>query len=248
MKKLVLMICALAAATSFAGIRSVEGYDDTTAYMQFTYDPESSSSNYTSSSNPGQPWDPAQRITLSIDAECDLWVSNFMDNWYSDIKDLDGNKYEMGNGQYGAFDINTGDSWAGTGETATVTFSQNEDGTGLINDVTAYYVGHIQGGTELALWMTSLEGAKVDSIQYVNDADHPSVLNSRTYGTGGNIIDAANNVRLNYGLISGVGGEFIAFGVANSSPQSGQPLPGVALASILALGSIAAAKKMKKRS
>lgn len=251
MKKIAFVLSALMTVTAFAAIKSIEGYDNDATYMQFTHNDAANTGNYVDGRNPGQNWIPAQTITLKIDAPSDVWISNYVSSWYW-AQPLDGNVLDMGMGQYGATDINTGNTWTGTGETRTVTYT---NGTNEIS-MDAYYLGHFNGGEELSLWMTTLpvDGAEtVNMMQYVNDAtvgegafNPTTTLQSRQDNT----IDQAGNVRINLGLTTGIGREFVALGVGGTSepPVSGQPLPGVGFASLLAMGSIAVAKKMRKRS
>lgn len=247
MKKFAFVLAALLVANAFAGIQSVEGYDNDATYMQFTHNEATNTGNYVDARHSEQNWLGAQTISLSIESECDVWVSNYISSWYwpKPMTDLDGNIFDMSN--YGATDINTNEAFAGNGKTATVTFF--DDATGVTNQTTAYYVGHFTPGKELSLWMTTLAedgGETVDMQQYVADADHDTTLASRVDGTK----DLAGNVRINFGLTNLKGREFVAFGVGGKNepgPLTGQPLPGVAIAGILAVGSIAAAKKAKKR-
>lgn len=248
MKKLVLMLCVLIGLSAIAGIREVEGYSSDTPYMQFSHVEETNFGNYTDSLRADQNWLGAQMITLSIDSECDVWLSNYVSSWYwpKPLDALDGNVFDMSAGNYGAFEVNGTGSWVGQGQTTTVTYF--DDLTGAENQTEAYLLGHFKGGEDIAVWMTTLPedgGEKVDMQQYVADVNHSTTLASRVDGTH----DLAGNVRINFGLTNYKGREFVAFGVSQTSPPiSGQPLPGTILASVIALGTIGAAKKFKKRS
>lgn len=249
MKKFAFALCALMeTATAFAGVASVEGYSDTASFKQFTHNEATNTGNYVDGRHPDQNWLGAQTISLSIDSACDVWLSNYVSSWYwpKPLDALDGNVFDMGATKYGAIALDGSQTWVGTGETTMVTFV--DDATGVTNSTEAYFVGHFEGGEEVSIWMTTLPedgGETVDMQQYVADADHPTTLASRVDGTK----DLAGNVRMNFGLTNMIGREFIAFGVGGTAPApSGQPLPGIAIAGALALGTIAAAKKMRKRS
>lgn len=257
MKKLTCLLCAFLAVAAYAGIKSVEGYESTAPYLQFTHNEDANTGNITDARHPEQNWLGAQTITLKIDSECDVWLSNYVSSWYwpKPLDALDGNVYDMSAGKYGATDLNTGKAYAGNGNTTTVTYV--DDATGVTNQTEGYFLGHFKGGEELSIWMTTLAsdgGETVDMTQYVYDGNknvepmNPDTsLVSRVDGTK----DLAGNVRINFGIESAsigyTGREFVAFGVGGETEPHGQPLPGVAFAGLLAMGSIAAAKKMRKR-
>lgn len=243
MKKLLVFFLVVCCA-AYAGIKSVEGYNSTASYVQFTYN-DLNTGNYVNAYKPDQNWLGAQEILLNIDSEVDLYFSNYVSSWYwpKPLDPLNGIVYDMGLEQYGVF--NADKTWYGTGDIRTVTFY--DDATGITNQTEAYYVGHFKGGETVALFMTTLpaDGAEtIDSIQYVNDANHSTVLWSRLDGTH----DLAGNVRINFGLEDYVAHEFVAFGVSDqSAPPSGQPLPGT-LATVLISGlCIGGLKKIKKK-
>ena len=246
MKKLTFVLALLVvASTAFAEIKALQGYGDTATFYQFTHDEATNTGNYHDGRNAGQNWLGAQTIQLFIDTESDLWVSNYVDSWYSDILALDGNVYQMGDKQYGAFEIYGDKVWEGNGVSKLVTYKDNV--SGLENTTEAYYVGHFKGGETVALYMTTLAtdgGETVDSWQYVNDADHPTTLYSRVDGTH----DQAGNVRLNYGLTTYPDGrEFVVFGVSDNPMPSGQPLPGVFSTIAVACCSIACIRNRKAK-
>lgn len=254
MKKVVFALCALVAATAFAGISGVAGYSSDAVFTQFTHDEATNTGNYTDYQRPDQNWLAAQTIKLTLDSACDVWVSNYVSNWFNESLPLDGNTFDMSAGNYGAVDIKGGATAQSSpwfeGDTTTVTYSQYADGSGLTKETTAYFVGHYDAGVELSFWMTTLpeDGhEQVDMQQYVADAGHETNLVSREDKTH----DQANNVRINFSLATSGGREFVAFGVADGATPgpspSGQPLPGILFAGLIAAGTIATAKKMKKR-
>ena len=250
MKKITFMLVLLAfASTTFAGIKAVQGYSNTASFYQFTHDETNNTGDYHDYRRADQDWLGAQMIYLHIESETDVWVSNYIRSWYEDIEALDGNVYQMGETQYGAYEVNGDRVWKGTGESRIVTYN-DDNNSNITNTTEAYYVGHFEGGETIALYMTTLEndgGETVDAMQYVYDAAHDTTLYSRVDGTH----DLAGNVRVNFGLSEDGGTtllarEFVAFGVSDNSTPSGQPLPGVLSTIVVACCSIACAKKMKK--
>ena len=256
LKKISFALCLMLAASAvFAGIQAVEGYDaETAVYYQFTHELPSHTGSYIETANTEQPWPKAQKIQLTVGGPCDVWVSNYVSSWYwpKPLDPLDGNVFDMGATQYGAYQLNGDKVWVGTGETTEVTYVDDE--SGLTNSTTAYFVGSFEGGETVSIWMTTLPedgGETVDMQQLVQDANNDPTLVSR----GIDIHDLAGNVRVNFGIDSASFGnlarEFVAFGVTDGNHSkggsSGQPLPGVMATGLLAMGTIAAAKKMKKR-
>lgn len=247
MKKLMMLLFgALLVSSAMAEIKSVQGYDSSAVFYQFTHDEPTNTGDYTDGKNAGQNWLAAQTIRLYVANEMDVWLSNYINSWYAPIDALDGNVYQMGQGQYGAWQLNGEKTWVGSGATTTVTYT---DGAGHDNSTDAYFLGHFEGGEEIALWMTALEnegGEQVDTMQYVYDEGHDTTLASRLDGTH----DLANNVRINFGLTtipSGEGREFVAFGVHDESiAPSGQPLPGVLTSALLGLSVVLGATRKKK--
>ena len=273
MKKISISLCLLLlASTAFAGIEAVAGYDDETAvYYQFTHELPSHTGSYVEVANPKQSfWTEAHQIQLTIGGPCDLWVSNYIRSWEEPIAALDGNVYDMAPIKYGATTIDGSKTWIGNGETTTVTYNDvgGDPGTGeSTNSTTAYFVGTFEGGEVISLWMTTLPtdgGETVDMQQLVNGSyvENPeAALRDRVWETyettlASRVIDThdlANNVRVNFGLTTFPDGrEFVAFGVTDGKVHdhpspSGQPLPGAMATCLLAMGAVAAAKKMKKR-
>ena len=244
MKKLLFYVLSVMSVALFAGISSVDVYDGDTPFYQFV------STDFNSVSPAEQNWLAAQSISIHVGSAMDIWLSNYVNSWYGDIPALNGNEFRMGAGQYGAYDVNSGRTWIGTGDTATVTFA-DANGAGRPNTTEGYYLGHFQGGEDLILWLTSIESDGATSTQLVNNGEFdPTTLVSRVNGT----VDIAGNTRLNFGYVSDagyVGHELIAFGsygnyAGETEHMTGQPLPGV-LTSALIVGGFAGRAGMKRR-
>ena len=230
--------------------------------------------SYTEVTNSQQNWLAACQIELTIGGPCDVWVSNYVNSWYwpKPLAPLDGNVYDMSATLYGANQLNGEKVWIGNGETTKVTYV--DDATGVTNWTTAYFVGTFEGGEVISLWMTTLptDGHETVDMQQLVQGKYivdPNVEDEseREYGYANTTLmsrnidthDLAGNVRVNFGIDNGVYGdgvgiprEFVAFGVTDGKVHdhpspSGQPLPGAMATCLLAMGAVAAAKKMKKR-
>ena len=231
----------------FADVVSVDGYKSDVGFYQFV------PSDFHSADSASQDWLAARQISLHVGSSMDVWLSNYISSWYMDIPALNQNEFNMGSGKYGAYDVNTGKVYVGTGETSTVTYAA-ANGAGKPNSTEAYYLGHFNGGEDLVLWMTSLDadGGETDSsTQLVNNGEFdPTTLVSRVNGT----YDQAGNIRLNFGYnsdtIGYVGREFVAFGsygnFGGSDAPSGQPLPGVFTSLLITGGLYGLIRKRKK--
>lgn len=180
-----------------------------------------------STTNPAQPWVPANNITLKINEGGSLWFSSFVSNWYV-LKDL-GTYANMTAGNYGA--TLNGTDILGTGETKEVSFT---NGTQTVS-TTAYYVGDFAAGDEISFWVTTPDGVVGDSVGLT---DWATGVGSRKTNT----TDAAGNTRINFGFASG-SVEFIGVGEAGTT---GQPLPG-ALAGLLVGGGVLGSFKAFRR-
>ena len=250
MKKLgFLLLATVLVSSALAEIKQLDGYSSNAVFYQFMHDEPTNTGDYHDNRNAGQNWLGAQTIRLYVANEMDVWLSNYVNSWYAPIDALNGNVYQMGQGQYGAWQLNGEKTWVGSGATATVTYT---DGAGHDNSTDAYFLGHFEGGEEIAFWMTALEnegGEQVDTMQYVYDEGHNTTLASRLDGTH----DLASNVRINFGfttIAAGEGREYVAFGVSDHTEPTGQPLPGVMTSALLGLtvvlGAKGARKKLKK--
>ena len=244
MRKLLFYILAALPACLSAGIGSVDAYTDDTPFYQFV------EGDFNGANGSGQNWLAAKTIIIHVGSAMDIWLSNYVNSWYGDIPALNGNEFRMGTGQYGAYDLNSGRNWVGTGDTATVTYA-DANGAGRPNSTEAYYLGHFNGGEDLVLWLTSIESDAATSTQLVNNGEFdPTALVSRVNGTR----DIAGNWRLNFGYIGDdgyIGHELVAFGsygnfAGGDGNMTGQPLPGV-LASALIAGGVAVTCRWKRR-
>ena len=252
MKKLLFLLTALSLPL-LANISSVDVYESGTEYQQFTQ------ADLNTANDSSQFWLAAKSISIHIGSAMDVWLSNYVNSWYGDIPALNGNEFNMARGTYGAYDVNSGKTWVGTGDTATVTFADANGKTYTTWDgqqmgtTEAYYLGHFEGGEDIVLWLTSIESNAATSTQLVNNGEFdPNTLVSRVNGT----VDQAGNVRLNFGYVSDdglVAHELIAFGsYGEFSPTgggavSGQPLPGVLASSLIIGGCVALVSKKRRR-
>lgn len=241
MKNIFTFILILSFVTT-AGVKQLEGYSDKAVFYQFTHIEPANQGDYHDGHNAGQNWLASQTISLLVNQECDVWLSNYVSTWYGELEALDGYAFQMGAGQYGAWQLNGDKEWIGTGEARTVTFT---DGQGHENSTSAYFLGHFEGGEQIAMYLTALEtdgGEMVDTRQYVYDAEHGTILASRLDGTK----DLADNVRINLGMTTyPTGREYIAYGACDWEYIKGQPLPSVMFSALLALGSVALAGRRR---
>ena len=239
MKKIVGILTILVTISVFAGV--VE------PFKQFTQ------ADFTDTMRTEQPWKPAQLFTLSVKADTTVWLSNYVRSFYEPIPDLHGNTFNMSPMKYGyiykddltSLDLEKGtyDSlihWA-NGETNKITYTYSAN-PNITNTATGYLLDEFKTDAEIYLVMTALEidgGETVDTYQFVRDADHDTILQSRQH----DYLDLADNVRINFGINDGR--EFVAVysKAEHSSAPSGQPLPGLVIASILSIGTIVSASK-----
>jgi hypothetical protein len=249
MKKILLLLVLFSCMLSIAGVKNIEGYSGDTHFYQFTHFESTNTGDYHDSGRADQNWLGAQMISLNVPAKMDVWLSNYVNSWYAPIPALDGNIYQMGEGQYGAWQLDGDKTWVGNSQTTTITFT---DGAGHDNSTDAYFLGHFEGGENIAVWMTTLAddgGEQVDMHQYVYDTWHGTTLVSRLDGTH----DLADNVRINFGIESNsvgyIGREWVAVGVydEDDTRPTGQPLPALPVSCALMLGTMAVAKKIKAR-
>ena len=136
------------------------------------------------------------------------------------------------------------------GSTTQITYfaDSNEN---LKQTTTGYYLGSFSEDKEIFLVMHTLPedfDQEVDSYQYVyEDPSYvDTTLKSRLDGTH----DIAGNVRINFGLSNYSAREFVAVYRPigeDGGHSSGQPLPGVLIAGLISVGTIASAKYLKKK-
>ena len=259
MKKILFVLCAVAVATAYAGVKQIDGYSEDAVYYQFTHDPTTNNGNWFDSRRSDQNWEPAQMITLKIGAKMDVWLSNYVSSWYDPkpLLPLNGNIFDMDAG-YGIVQVNstgTVEHVSGNGgdnRTSTVTYFYDANPS-ITNSTEAYFLGSFDVGDEIGIWLTTLPtdgGEQVDTQQYVQDADHNTTLVSRI----DDYTDLAGNVRINFGIdstsVGFIAREWVAVGVSDETiqPPSGQPLPGVMVSCLIGMCTIGAATKMKKKS
>ena len=264
MKKLVFSLLALAAVTVMAGVEE--------PFVQFSASNDGDATGYGyyySFKRDSQKWTwGSDLIQMHVAANSYVFITNFVDNWQdakvNGVPDL-GTVYNMNPGKYGYIDAadlatlevaksdySPSKVHFANGGTTTVTYFSDDDPS-LTADAKGYLLDYFEEEKDIYLAMTPLDKNELmDSYQYVHDADHTDTdLYSRQYNTS----DFAGNIRINFGV--GIdegtitGREFVAVYTTDdvdiTLPSSGQPLPGLLLAGLLSLGTVAAGKKMKKR-
>lgn len=248
MKKIVSMILILMTISVLAGV--VE------PFKQFTQ------TDYTDYNKPGQNWTSANVFTLNVKANTTVWLSNYVRSFYEPIPDLHGNVFNMEKYGYiykndlpnlsqanGSYDSLI--HWA-NGETNTITYTYSAN-PAITNTATGYLLDEFKEDAEIYLVMTTLAqdgGETVDTFQFVYDNENNTTLLSRQH----NILDLADNVRVNFGVNGVYGGrEFVAVydstnGSSGHGGPSGQPLPGLMFASLLSFGTVFSISKLRKLS
>ncbi len=218
-----------------------------------------------------QGWSAAAIITLHVPANSTVYLTNYISNWKGSNADLD-EIFDMSAGNYGyinasslpSLNLEKSDYYTSdyinfsNGESIDITYYDDNDATGNTKYTTpGYYLGSFDEASDIYLVMTPKNRDElVDTYQYVQDGYHEETdLLSRQYNT----TDQAGNVRVNLGISAHGNGshEFVAvysyddfdeggYGEEGGG-SSGQPLPGLFLATILAIGTIAFGKSLKKR-
>ena len=213
-----------------------------------------------------QNWFGAQLIVMDVHAGTDVWLTNYVSNFYNPVPDLHGNQFDMlGEQKYGYifadcitnFSTPQGDYaesiiWGDGSKTRTVTYF-SDDNPNLKVDAKGYYLDHFDNDGQVYLVMTTLPGdggETVDLYQYVQDANHNTSLVSRQHNT----VDVAGNVRINFGIDSlsegYIGREFVAVyehAEDEGGRPTGAPLPGVMMSCLVGIGGIIMARKKTKR-
>lgn len=142
---------------------------------------------------------------------------------------------------------------SGDGTSTQVTF-HNDQWSTPDPVLTAYHLGTFTKDTEFFLVLTTEAGEQVDSYSEINPegsaADGQTSLGSRQIFEK----DQAGNVRFNFGFRSSAWGgnarsrEFIlVYGPSAETPVTGQPLPGMVMAGLLSMGTVAAGRRLRKR-
>ena len=246
--KLAFMLLATVVVTAFAGVAA--------PFYQYA------DGAFTKGMRDAQPWLGAQMISLEVTAGTTVWLSNYVQSWYEPIPNLHGKVFDMSEGKYGYIrksDLQTSYKnnsdyadkiiWS-SGETTDITFTYAEGGPS--NTTTAYLLDTFDTDDEIFFVMTTIPsdgGETVDSFQYVQDkygqdTSIDTTLVSRVAGTH----DLAGNLRINFG-INEIGREFVSvFMKPDSNGVSGHPLPGLLVSSLLAMGTVLAGKRLRKRS
>ncbi len=213
-----------------------------------------------------QNWLGASLIKMHVSANSSVWLSNYVNSWFSDdgIADLN-TVYNMSAGNYGYINANDLASLSleksqyspdiitfSNGETTKITYfsGQDEQSSPYKVTTTGYLLDTFKEDSDIFLVMTPLGKEELmDSYQYVKQDGHEATdLVSRVFGTQ----DLAGNTRINFGLHNeGPGREFVAVYTKvddgdDSHQPSGQPLPGVFITGLLAFGTIATSKKLSK--
>lgn len=208
-----------------------------------------------------QNWLAAQAIKITVPSNSIVYVTTYISNWYDELADKEvGNIFNMSTNNYGYIKASELSAMSlskteyaskligSSGESIDITF-YNDINPSLRQTTKGYLLDSFKESTDIYLYLTAADDAnseKIDSYQYVDDFDNPSNLVSRNYQT----YDQDNNVRINFGTATG-GHEFILVYKSNDEHSgegaSGQPLPGVLLASVISFASIFSCKKIKKK-
>ncbi len=199
------------------------------------------------------------KISLTVKANTKVWLTNFVADW-TKVEDLN-TTFDMGGDQkYGYYTTDSNQITWSDGTQKYVTYSQTADAKAeqiISNDgkkdgaqtvtTESYFLDYFGEDATIYLVMTPRDDNGAALEDYVTTGDEitsDSVLTARWDGDGTTTdYDAAGNVKINFG-VSGVAGNR-TFVAVYETP--GQPLPGVLVASFLALGTVFAGKRMKKR-
>ena len=245
MKRVVLLVLMAAAAISFAGVVS--------PFKQFTQ------ADYNDYAKPGQNWIPANMITLSVKANTDVWLSNYVNSWFGGVPDLHGDQFDMlGATKYGYIfksdlpDVTVPNgtyddkiNWSDGNIQTDITYFDDKNPS-IQATTKGYFLDHFDKDAEIYLVMTTLEAdgnETVDTFQYVQDANNDTSLMSRQHNT----FDLAGNVRVNLGIDSETFGEIGREFVAVYNGATGSPLPSLLLVALLSSGTVFGASRMKAK-
>ncbi len=224
-------------------------------------------------SRPEQPWFSQEMISLKVKAGTDVYITNYVSNYYdvydigdSDFVDGAGKKigYDMSVGNFGYMTANLDDF----GNISSV--SKFIEGKGTVKDFSytasngktvttpGYLLDTFNEDTEIFFVMTPFatkEGeiiGPVDTYNLVNDAGLgvKSPLWSRQINT----VDQNGTVRVNLSVAdslspTGLSHEFAIASLAKEDvPPSGQPLPGVLTSCLVGLCATGIAARRRKHS
>ena len=255
MKKLVLLVFAVVAVATFAGVLE--------PFRQFT------EADYIESNRPDQNWLAAQLISLKVNGGSGVWLSNYVPTGFvggTKVPDLNGDQYTMaGTQKYGyiykndlpTLEMTRADyaskiHWADGRYYDSITYTATADSSKTA-ETRGWFLDYFEDDAEIYLVMTTLpeDGEEtVDSYQYVSGGkEDPTTLINRLDGTK----DGAGNIRVNFGIDS-IGREFVAvyddgsIDYANLPHAAGGPLPGLLFVGLLSMGTVFGASRMKKRS
>ncbi len=213
-----------------------------------------------------------QPFYLKVTDTGKVYLTNWVLDWNIDPAPL-GDVFDMTDYGYIVKNSESGGFQAGAGSIKDVTY-YNDDNPNEKVTTPGYLLGEFEKDTELFIVMTTKEeetddfkNGKITSNEEIPDKDNipeGARLAARKDGQNdeNNIQsiedmelvyadpiahqDLAGNQIVNFGLTNGGQREFVA--VLEKTPTKGQPLPGMILAGLLSLGTVAAGKKMRKRS
>ena len=184
-------------------------------------------------------------------------MSNYVQSFYEPIPDLHGNIYDMSANKYGYifkddisdFDLLKTDyssliKWS-DGTTTDITYTYDADPS-ITNSTKGYLLDYFDKSGEIYLVMTTIpaDGSEtIDTYQFVQGGPEDTTLQSRLHEQ----LDLAGNVRINLGVDSTTYGQIAREFVAVYDSPVGQPLPGVFTSLVLGLGTIAGARKLRKK-
>lgn len=211
MKKMKKFLLALLLLTSVVALAA------DTDFVLFSKDDFTSYNTY-------QDWPTAKMITLNVKGGSTVYIANYVDSFYTDIKydlgdadyidpyghnvgyDMSANKYGY---RYASVDgdgntIPIGDIFYGDGSTKEISFT-SPDGT-KVRTTTGYLLGTFDHNAEIFLVMSprsnlGTEETEVNSWAPVNDPNndpsYSSYLSSRQYNT----YDLTGQTRVNFGTV-----------------------------------------------
>ena len=201
-----------------------------------------------------QNWESARMITLNVEADTSVYITNYVSSWYGipDLNDADYDAgYDMSPERYGyIYAVRTADGVAAVGdfipsngETVSVTY-RNPDGPQTLT-TEGYLLDTFSRDAEIFLVMTPRGyEEQVNSMEPVNDPNGDPAVFSVLVSRQANYLDLANNVRVNFGLDDSIGHEFV-LGYVDVPPSAGQPLPGMLFSGLLVFG-MGAAKRIRR--